>query len=142
MTEDLSSIIEDELPHEIMERLLSISKAPFAIANGVEPLSIKRDEVRLRMPMKDKQNSLNVGHGAATFLLADHTLAYASNMGPEVQVAICCHISYLRPVRGDVLTSLSRCVHDGRSSSLYEVQIFDGDELVAVMQGTGHKLKG
>ncbi|MFA7341672.1 MAG: PaaI family thioesterase [Candidatus Methanomethylophilaceae archaeon] len=136
------SAVNDDFPDDILERLATIAEAPFALANGIEPVSISRDEVRLRMPMAGKQNSMGVGHGAATFLLADHTFAYASNMGPELQVAISCHISYLKPVRGKELTSVSRRVHDGRSSSLYEICVFDGNDLVAVMQGTGHKLKG
>ena len=141
MKEKLRCAIRDDFPEHILERLESIAKAPFAVANGIEPVLVSRDEVRLRMPMEGKHNSMGVGHGAATFLIADHTFAYASNMGQELQVAICCHVSYLKPARGPELTTLSRRVHDGRSSSLYEVCVFDGEDLVAVMQGTGHKLK-
>jgi len=141
MTAELLSKLEGRVPPQAIPRLLSISQAPFALANGVKLISIDENEVRLSMPMDGKMNSMGVGHGAATFLLADHTFAYSSNMGAEVQVALCCNISYLRPVKGNLLTSVSRCLHDSRSTSLHQVDIYDGEVLVATMQGTGYKIK-
>lgn len=141
MSSELLSNLKGKVTPQIISRLLSISQAPFAVANGVKLIGIDKNEVRLSMPTEGKMNSMGIGHGAATFLLADHTFAYSCNMGPEVQVALCCNISYLQPVRGDVLTSVSRCLHNGRSTSLHQVDIYDGDVLVASMQGTGYKIK-
>lgn len=141
MTAQLLSKLEGRVPPQAIPRLLSISEAPFALANGVKLMSIDENEVRLSMPTEGKMNSLGIGHGAATFLLADHTFAYSSNMGLDVQVALGCNISYFHPVRGDVLTSVSHCLHDGRSTSLHQVDIYDGEVLVASMQGTGYKIR-
>lgn len=141
MREKLLSIIRGEMPEAILERMLSIATAPYARANGIEPICLSVDEVRLRMPMEGKWNSLGLGHGAATFLLADQTFAFAANMGPVPQVALNCQISYLRPVRGEEIRSRSRKLHEGRSTSLYEVSIYDDERLVAVMTCTGHKLR-
>jgi acyl-CoA thioesterase len=93
------------------------------------------------MDISDKLNAVGGGHGGAVFSLADQAFAIASNLGPEVQVALSANISYLKPGKG-LLEAVAIKISETRRTSLYEVKVYEGEELIAVFQGTGYKLNG
>jgi len=130
------------LPEEVRERLRRMEDVTFVKALGIRTRSISEDgEVRLTMDASDKLNAVGGVHGGAIFTLADQAFAVASNLGPEVQVALSANISYLRPGKG-LLEAVARKTSETRRTSLYEVKVYDGGELIAVFQGTGYKLNG
>jgi len=128
------------LPPEVCGRLERIMKVQFVKDLGIETRSITEDgEVRCVMQVDDKLNAMGGAHGGAVFALADQAFAIASNLGKESQVALVASINFIRPGKG-MLEAVARRTSDTRKTSLYEVQVFDDGELVAVFQGTGYKI--
>jgi acyl-CoA thioesterase len=128
------------LPNEIVERLQHMADVPLASQLGMRTESITEDgEVTVSMFAGDKLNAVGTAHGGAVFSLADQAFALASNLGPEPQVALCASINYLRP--GKVhLKAVARKTFESRKTSLYEVRVYEDEELIAIFQGTGYKI--
>lgn len=130
------------MPEGTRERLERMSNVPIVLALGISLVSIsEQGEVRMTMDVGDKLNAVGGGHGGAVFSLADQAFAIASNLGPEVQVALCASINYLKPGKG-LLEAVARKTSETRRTSLYEVKVYEGEDLIAVFQGTGYKLNG
>jgi len=130
-----------ELPERIKERIRGINIAPFIRSFGIELVSISADgEVRVTMDVSDKHNALGSAHGGAVFTIADQAFAVASNLGPELQVAMFASMTYIRPARGK-LEAVARKIGETKMTSVYEVRVFENGELVAIFQGNGYKLK-
>jgi acyl-CoA thioesterase len=131
---------ESLLPKEICERLHRISDVPIVLAMGMRTINISKDgEVRVVMDAGDKINAFGGAHGGAIFALADQAFALACNLGEEPQVALCASINYVRTGKGR-LEAVARKLSESRRTSVIEVKVFEGDELIAVFQGTGYKL--
>jgi acyl-CoA thioesterase len=134
---DLDSV---SLPEEIKDRIRQINLAPFVRPMGIELVSISEEgEVRVTMDASDKHNALGSAHGGAVFTVADQAFAVASNLGPELQVAMFASMTFIRPARG-MLEAVAKKVGDTKRTSVYEVKVFEGGELVAIFQGNGYKL--
>jgi acyl-CoA thioesterase len=130
------------LPKEVCERLQRMMDVPLMLELGIMTESISESgEVVITMDAGDKLNAVGGAHGGAVFTLADQAFAIASNLGPDTQVALCASINYLRPGKGR-LKAVATKTSETRRTSLYEVKVFEDDELVAVFQGTGYKLNG
>ena len=130
-----------ELPEGIKERIQKIKDAPFIRSFGMELVSISDDgEVRVTMDASDKHNALGAAHGGAVFTVADQAFAVASNLGPELQVAMFASMTYIKPARGK-LEAVAKKIGETKRTSVYEVKVFEKGELVAIFQGNGYKLK-
>jgi len=128
-----------ERPREIEERLGQMVKAPFALRCGLETVSVGEGTARVRMRPEGCQNALGTYHGGALFTLADQAFALAANQGEQVQVAMNATIHFIRPATG-VVEAEARLVGESGRTSLYEVRIYEGDQLVALFTGTGYRL--
>jgi acyl-CoA thioesterase len=124
---------------EAEERIAAMKKAKFAVLCGIETVSVGEGEAVVRMPAKDKQNALGTIHGGAIFTLADQAFALAANSESGVQVALQVSVNFLRPAKGDLEARAVR-ISEGRTTSLYEARVYEGEELVAIFYGTGYKL--
>ncbi len=122
------------------EWLRSMTDAPFAKLCGLETLSISEKEAVVRMRTEGASNALGTVHGGAIFSLADQAFALAANANGDRQVAMSASITYLRPARG-TLVATARKIGETKSNSVYQVLVHEGDELVAIFQGNGFKLK-
>ncbi len=132
---------EEARSPEVIERLKGIISSPFARFMGIDLVSISPEgEVRVRMDIQGKENSLGAAHGGTVFALADQAFAIAGNLGPEYQVAISASINYVRPGRGP-LEATAILICETKSTSLYEAKVFQGGEMIALFQGTGYKLR-
>ena len=130
-----------ELPEGIKERIQRINDAPFIRSFGMELVSISDDgEVRVTMDDSDKHNALGAAHGGAVFTIADQAFAVASNLGPELQVAMFASMTFIKPARGK-LEAVAKKIGETKRTSVYEVKVFEKGELVAIFQGNGYKLK-
>ncbi len=129
-----------ELPADLRARMEEMKAAPFALRLGIETVSVGENEAVVRMPVSGLTNALGMAHGGAIFSLADQAFALAANSRGEPQVAISASITYLRPGRGD-LVARARKVEENRTTSVYEVQVLQGDAVVAIFQGIGYKLR-
>lgn len=74
---------------------------------GVEVLEADVGRALLRMTVRpDMVNSFGTSHGGIVFSFADSALAFCTNAGGFVSVAVDCTVSYTRPVHpGDTLTA-------------------------------------
>lgn len=133
--------IDPSLPVAIRHRIKEMNQVPIVVALGIELISIDHEgTVRCAMDVSDKHNLVGSGHGGAVFTLADQAFALASNLGPEHQVAMFASINYIRAAKGR-LEAVAQKLAETRSTSLYEVKVYEKNELVAVFQGTGYKLR-
>ena len=130
------------LPSNVCERLQRMIEVPYVVALGIRTESISEDgEAVCTMDAGDMLNAMGGVHGGAIFSLADQAFALASNLGPDPQVALCVSINYLRPGKG-TLRAVARKVSETRRTSLFEVKVFEGGDLIAMFQGTGYKING
>lgn len=88
-----------------------------------------------------KRNHRGFIHGGAIFSLADQAFAAAANAGEIKEVALSAQISYIRPAR-EALTAIAERVGGDGQHSLYRVSVFEGDLLVATLEGVGIRVRG
>jgi acyl-CoA thioesterase len=129
-----------ELSADLEARLESMKVAPYALHLGMETVTIGENEAVVRMPVDGLTNALGTVHGGAIFSLADQAFALAANSRGDPQVALNASITYMKPGRGE-LVAKARKVEENKSTSVYEVQVLQGDEVVAIFHGIGYKLR-
>jgi acyl-CoA thioesterase len=128
------------LPLEVQEKLEVFERCEYARLNGIEIVSVDEGVVRVRMRHEGKMNAYGYVHGGAIYAMADHAFGVAANLTEPRQVAISGSIQYLAPAQDD-LEAVAVRVDENEYSSVYHVQVFEGQRLIALFQGIGHKLK-
>lgn len=106
---------------------------------GVEVLEIKEGYSRIRMTIrKEMLNGFGIVHGGIPFSLADSAFAFACNNRNNLSVALDVTITFTKAVNtGDTLTAEAKEVHNGRSTGVYLISVFNQkDEQVALFKGT------
>lgn len=127
-------------PSDIKARIKAMDTCEFVVRNDIKVVSATEDEVRVVMEPDGNRNALGSIHGGAIFSLADQAFAVAANMNGGSQVSISAHITYIRPATGR-LEAVAKKIGETRRTSTYQVEVFEGDKMVAVFQGIGYKLK-
>jgi acyl-CoA thioesterase len=86
---------------------------------------------------KEMINGFGIVHGGVAFSLADSAFAFACNNRNNLSVALDTSINFIKPVHvGDELTAEAKEVHNGRSTGLYHIEIFNqNNHLVAQFKG-------
>jgi acyl-CoA thioesterase len=86
----------------------------------------------------DMLNGFGIAHGGLAFSMADSAFAFACNSRNNLSVALDVNISYIKAVQeGDTLTAEAKEVHNGRSTGVYQVEIWNQlNEKVALFKGT------
>jgi len=105
---------------------------------GIEVLEIKEGYSRIRMTIrKEMVNGFGIIHGGIAFSLADSAFAFACNNRNVLSVALDTSINFIKPVHaGDVLMAEAKELHNGKSTGLYHIEIFNQkDHLVAQFKG-------
>jgi len=140
--EEIRALIDPAVRDEIFDVVKEIHNAPYARFNGIETVSVSMDEVVTRMKVTDdKMNSIRFVHGAAVFAIADHTFAFAANLGKYRQIALSSSIIYHRPGIGDELTAVSSRVSETNSVSTYIVKVYCDGKHIATATSVGFKIK-
>jgi acyl-CoA thioesterase len=106
---------------------------------GVEVLDVKEGYSRIRMTIrKEMVNGFGIVHGGLPFSLADSAFAFACNNRNNLSVALDVTITFTKAVNvGDVLTAEAKEIHNGRSTGVYLINVFNQkDEQVALFKGT------
>ena len=109
---------------------------------GIEVLEIREGYSRIRMVIrKEMVNGFGIVHGGIPFSMADSAFAFACNNRNVLSVALDTSINFLKPVAvGDVLTAEAKELHNGKSTGLYHISIFNqNDHLVALFKGTCYR---
>jgi acyl-CoA thioesterase len=106
---------------------------------GVEVLEIREGYSRIKMTIrKEMLNGFGIVHGGIPFSLADSAFAFACNNRNNLSVALDVTITFTKVVNtGDVLTAEAKEVHNGRSTGVYLISVFNQkNEQVALFKGT------
>lgn len=111
---------------------------------GIQFDVIEPGRAVLRMVVRQEMlNGFGVCHGGVTFSLADSAMAFASNGGSDVHVAIESRIVFPHPVRaGDELIATARQLCAGGRIGHYEVEVrLTEGTLVAQFNGCVYRTK-
>ena len=106
---------------------------------GIEVLEIKEGYSKIKMTVrKEMINGFGIVHGGIAFSLADSAFAFACNNRNNLSVALDTFINFTKPVNvKDELIAEAKEIHNGKSTGLYHISIFNQDnDLVAIFKGT------
>ena len=106
---------------------------------GIEVLEIKEGYSKIKMNVRPEMiNGFGIVHGGVAFSFADSAFAFACNNRNVLSVALDTSINFLKPVHvGDELIAEALEIHNGRSTGLYQIRIFNQHQHeVAVFKGT------
>ena len=91
---------------------------------------------------KKHLNANGVVQGGAIFTLADICFTAAANSSDGVMVSQSADIHYLRPGTGSCLYAQAERIHEGRTTGLYRVDVFDDQKRrVAYATVTGFRVQ-
>jgi len=139
--DEIRKCIDVSIRDKVFENVKEIYNAQYTLFNGIRIVSIKEDEVRLKMPVDGKRNSIGFAHGGAVFTIADNAFAFAVNLTEERQVALSGHIVYHRPGVGKELLAVTSKVSDTNSVSTYDVKVYCDGKHIATATFIGFKVK-
>ena len=106
---------------------------------GIEVLEVAPGYSKLKITVrKEMINGFGIVHGGVAFSLADSAFAFACNNRNNLSVALDTSINFIKPVHvDDVLTAEAKEIHNGKSTGIYHVSIFNqNNHLVALFKGT------
>jgi acyl-CoA thioesterase len=112
----------------------------FAAAIGMELVEVRPGYALARMPLEARHmNLLDIGHGGATFALADMAFAAACMSRGQQCIAVHMSMSCLKAARLGPLQAEAQEISRGRKMTTCTVRITDGaGDLVAFFQGTAY----
>jgi len=106
---------------------------------GIEVLEVREGYSKIKMAIRQEMiNGFGILHGGITFSLADSAFAFACNNRNNLSVALDTSINFMKPGHvGDVLTAEAKEMHNGKSTGLYQISVFNqNDHLIALFKGT------
>ena len=115
----------------------------FAVRSGIMLDALEEDCARCSVTIDDDLHRTAAGGvmGGVLFTLADFAFAAATNNMHRITVALDVHIHFLAGTRGTRLFAETRCIKDGKTTCVYDVDVTDDTgRLVAKFVGTGYKL--
>lgn len=113
-------------------------KNPFLKENDLKLISLQPGEAVASMRADERvSNMYGMVHGGALFSLADMAAGVCALTSSKNVVTLNSSISFLQAARPGLLRAVARCLHAGRTTGVYSVEIFDDAEaLVASAQFT------
>jgi acyl-CoA thioesterase len=105
---------------------------------GIEVLNIQEGYSKIQMNVRPEMvNGFGIAHGGIAFSLADSAFAFACNNRNNLSVALDTSINFTKLVKvGDTLVAEAIEIHNGRSTGLYLISIFNqNNEQVAHFKG-------
>lgn len=105
---------------------------------GIEVLNIQEGYSKIQMNVRPEMvNGFGIAHGGIAFSLADSAFAFACNNRNNLSVALDTSINFTKSVNvGDTLVAEAIEIHNGRSTGLYLISIFNqNNERVAHFKG-------
>lgn len=128
---------ENELATKVVHQLTENDL--FSKWLGIEVLEVAPGYSKVKMTVrKEMINGFGIVHGGVAFSLADSAFAFACNNRNNLSVALDTSINFIKPVHvDDVLTAEAKEIHNGKSTGIYHVSIFNqNNHLVALFKGT------
>jgi acyl-CoA thioesterase len=128
---------KDKIANEVVSHMMENDF--FSQWMGVEVLDVKEGYSKIKTTIrKEMVNGFGIVHGGIPFSLADSAFAFACNNRNNLSVALDVTITFTKAVNvGDVLTAEAKEVHNGRSTGVYLISVFNQkNEQVALFKGT------
>lgn len=128
---------KNDLPEKVVSHLLENDL--FSKWLGIEVIALEKGYSKIKMTVRSEMiNGFGIVHGGIAFSLADSAFAFACNNRNNLSVALDTSINFMKPVHpGDILTAEAKEMHNGKSTGLYQVSVFNqNDHLVALFKGT------
>ena len=119
---------------------------------GITIETVRRDSTICTLQLAQcHRNARGAVMGGVIFTLADFTFAIAANSGllattdseePTLEwVSSTSTIHFLNATKGDKLTATSKCIKQGRTQAVFEIDIFDEDQRhIALITTTGTRI--
>ena len=123
-------------PKQVVDHMMLHDK--FSNWLGIQVLDIKEGYSKIKMTLRDEMvNGFGIAHGGIVFSLADSAFAFACNNRNNLSVALDTSINFTKVVNvGDTLIAEAIEIHNGRSTGLYLISIFNqNNEQVAHFKG-------
>lgn len=105
---------------------------------GISIIEIKAGYSKIKMTVRPEMiNGFGIVHGGIAFSFADSAFAFACNNRNVLSVALDTSVNFVKPIHvGDMLIAEALEIHNGKSTGLYEVNIYNQHEhLVAKFKG-------
>jgi acyl-CoA thioesterase len=115
----------DITPKQVVDKMMRDDL--FSQWLGIQVLEVKEGYSKIKMTIREEMvNGFGIIHGGVTFSLADSAFAFACNNRNQLSVALDTSINFIKPVHvGDVLTAEATELHNGKSTGLYHIEIFN-----------------
>lgn len=128
------------MPEELHDKVVThmMEHDLFSQWLGISIIEIKEGYSKIKMTVRREMiNGFGIVHGGIAFSLADSAFAFACNNRNKLSVALDTSVNFLKPVHvGDILIAEALEIHNGKSTGLYEVNIYNQhDHLVARFKG-------
>jgi acyl-CoA thioesterase len=128
---------KDILANKVVDRMMKDDL--FSQWLGIVVIEVREGYSKIKMNVRDEMlNGLGIVHGGIAFSLADSAFAFACNNRDNLSVALDTSINFTKPVHvGDELVAEAREIHNGKSTGLYHITIFNQNQhAVAIFKGT------
>jgi len=128
---------KDQLAGKVVDKMMDHDA--FSRWMDVKVIEIKEGYSKIQMAIrKEMVNGFGIVHGGIPFSLADSAFAFACNNRNNLSVALDVTITFTKAVNvGDILTAEAKEVHNGRSTGVYLITVFNQkNEQVALFKGT------
>ena len=105
---------------------------------GISIIEIKAGYSKIKMTVRPEMiNGFGIVHGGIAFSFADSAFAFACNNRNVLSVALDTSVNFIKTIHvGDMLIAEALEIHNGKSTGLYEVNIYNQHEhLVAKFKG-------
>ena len=112
----------------------------FATENGAIIDEIGKNSATCSLTITNShRNAMGAVMGGTYFMLADFAFAVASNHEKMGCVSLRSDISFLGSCKGEKLIAKASCIKNGKTTSFYQINVFDDlDNLVASVNTTGY----
>jgi len=126
-----------ELAKSVVHKMIEDDR--FSQWLGLSVLEVQAGYCKVQMTLREEMvNGFGVIHGGIAFSLADSAFAFACNSRNNLSLALDTNITFTKTTKpGDVLTAEAKELHNGKSTGLYLIQVFNqNSEAVALFKGT------
>jgi acyl-CoA thioesterase len=121
---------EQALAERVVDHMMAHDK--YSQWLGIEVVLVAPGRSTVRMTVREEMvNGFGICHGGITFSLADSALAFATNTGGNVSVALDCTISFPAAVRvGDVITAEAVVESSSTKLSFCNITVRNQDDVI------------
>src|SRR6476660_1017279 len=128
---------KDQLANSVVDHMMENDY--FSRWMRVNVIEVSEGYSKIKMVIREEMlNGFGIVHGGIPFSLADSAFAFACNNRNNLSVALDVTITFTKAVNvGDELVAEATEVHNGRSTGVYLVTIFNQkNETIALFKGT------